>query len=325
LGNRKIYCEISKDETLWKTITSIDNTAEGEPLTVRIGKSSRTGGSDDNQPHQGELMRSHVLEYAAYGATEAAVAKHPDSSISLTVHYNLYDGLPLISKWITVRNKSSKNIHLNSFTSEILAYVERDSRVEISKLPDIEKRPNMHIESDYEFHGMDAESANAVIHHEFDRQYTSQVNYRLNTKCLLKTYLPKGGPDIDIAAGASFESFRVYEMPYDSYDRQRQGLYRNMMYRTIAPWTQENPLMHHVKPAKWKSVKNAIDQAAEVGFEMIIMTFGSGFNIENDSDKYLKEMKKFADYAHSKGIRIGGYSLLASRRGRRQRCCFPCR
>jgi len=86
------------------------------------------------------------------------------------------------------------------------------------------------------------------------------------------------------------------------------------MYRTVAPWITENPLMMHVRWSDWKSVKSAIDQCAEVGFEMVILTFGSGFNIENESEDYLAQMKKYSDYATSKGIEIGGYSLLASRR-----------
>lgn len=69
----------------------------------------------------------------------------------------------------------------------------------------------------------------------------------------------------------------------------------------------------HVRNADNASVKKAIDQCAEVGFEMVIMTFGSGFEIENDSPENLGRMKKLADYAHEKGIALGGYSLLASR------------
>ena len=47
---------------------------------------------------------------------------------------------------------------------------------------------------------------------------------------------------------------------------------------------------------------------------MVILTFGSGFDIERDSKRYTAEMRDYADYAHGKGIEIGGYSLLASRR-----------
>lgn len=81
----------------------------------------------------------------------------------------------------------------------------------------------------------------------------------------------------------------------------------------MAPWTQENPIFMHVRQSDEASVKAAIDQCAAVGFEMVIMTFGSGFDIENDSPEYLNLMKRIRDYAASKGIAIGGYSLLASR------------
>ena len=47
---------------------------------------------------------------------------------------------------------------------------------------------------------------------------------------------------------------------------------------------------------------------------MVILTFGSGFNIENNSAEYLAKMTQYAEYARRKGIEIGGYSLLASRR-----------
>ena len=47
---------------------------------------------------------------------------------------------------------------------------------------------------------------------------------------------------------------------------------------------------------------------------MLILSFGSGFNIENDSPEYIESCKALAEYAQTKGIEIGGYSLLASRR-----------
>ena len=46
---------------------------------------------------------------------------------------------------------------------------------------------------------------------------------------------------------------------------------------------------------------------------MVIMTFGSGFDIENEAPAYLAQIKSLADYARGKGIALGGYSLLASR------------
>ena len=161
------------------------------------------------------------------------------------------------------------------------------------------------------------------MHWETDPDYKSQVNYLRLTPCLLKVS-PEIGPAQEVAAGESFQTFRTFVLPYDSYERERQGLSLRKMYRKLAPWTTENPLMMHARFADWEQVKKAIDQCAEVGFEMVILTFGSGFNIEDDSETYVAKMKKYADYARSKGVEIGGYSLLASRKiGNEQDVVMP--
>ena len=124
---------------------------------------------------------------------------------------------------------------------------------------------------------------------------------------------PPIGPQAVIGPGESFESFVVFELLHDTTERERRGLAVRRAYRVLAPWTQENPILMHVRSARPEAVKAAVDQCAKVGFEMVIMTFGSGFNIENNKPEYLTQMKELADYAQSKGIALGGYSLLASR------------
>ncbi|MEZ4829916.1 MAG: hypothetical protein R3C61_27080 [Bacteroidia bacterium] len=173
--------------------------------------------------------------------------------------------------------------------------------------------PNIHVETDFAFASMYSMDANHhVVHWETDPDYHTQVSYLKVTPCLLKVK-PELGPDETILDNETFTSFRTYIMPHDSYDRERQGLAQRRLYRVLAPWSTENPLMMHARFADWEKVKTAIDQCAEVGFEMVILTFGSGFNIEDDSEAYLEKMKQYADYAKSKGVEIGGYSLLASR------------
>ncbi|MBK8503050.1 MAG: alpha-galactosidase [Saprospiraceae bacterium] len=233
------------------------------------------------------------------------------ADILITVHYELYDGLPVIGKWISVANQGDNSVLINDFSSEILAAVEYSHSVDTrnTNVPS----SNIHVETDFAFGSMDADDANShVVHWLPDPDYLTQVNYLRNNPCLLKVS-PTVGPEYNLKPGDTFRSFRTFILPYDSYDRERQGLARRRMYRKLAPWSTENPLMMHVRYADWESVKTAIDQAAEVGFEMLILTFGSGFNIENDSPEYIAEMKKYADYAKSKGLEIGGYSLLASR------------
>jgi len=68
-----------------------------------------------------------------------------------------------------------------------------------------------------------------------------------------------------------------------------------------------------VRRAERELLRKAVDQCADVGFEMIIYTFGSGLEMENTDPAYLEQIKADVDYAHAKGIQVGGYSLLASR------------
>jgi hypothetical protein len=235
--------------------------------------------------------------------------KHPPEGLEVEVHYELYDGLPLVSKWIVVRNDPAKAVRLNSFVSEILAAVEFESYVDDNPRWEL---PSLYVETDYAFGGMGSKGGNRGVHWRADPEYLSQVNYNRNTPCLMECRPPQG-PDQEIAPGGSFESFRAFELAHDTTERERKGLAQRRMYRTIAPWVTENPVLMHVRSAKPDAVKLAIDQCAEVGFQMVILTFGSGFNFESRDQKYQAQVKELADYGKPKGIVLGGYSLCSSR------------
>ena len=231
------------------------------------------------------------------------------AGITVYIHYEMYDGIPLLAKWLSIENGSHSRMRLNRFTNEILAAVEYESSVNSGRW----EHPNIHVESDYEFGGgMTSGTCNQTAHWTPDPDYTTQVNYKLETPCLLQVHPPLG-PDVDILPGKTFESYRTYELVFDSTDRERKGLAQRRMYRTIAPWAIENPIFMHVTSIKPEVVKPAIDQAADVGFEMVILSFGSGFNPENQEPKNIQAMKDLHEYATEKGIVLGGYSLLASR------------
>ena len=98
----------------------------------------------------------------------------------------------------------------------------------------------------------------------------------------------------------------------DSYDRERRGLAIRKMYSTIAPWTTANPIFMHLVSKNDEEVRTAIDQCAATGYEALILSFGSHLNMEDTSAANIEQWKRTADYAHSKGIKIGGYSLFSS-------------
>ena len=288
----------------------------GEPLKVRIGKMDAQGGDRDDSK-VGDLVRTTVRNFRAYGSLDPQILADSEreqqnlKNLTVSVHYELYDGIPAYAKWITIHNEGEQLVTVNRFVSEILAAVEYTSRVEERGV--YYPVPNMHVETDYAFGGFDVACASQnSVEWLPDPDYKTQVMGVFTTPCLLQVG-PKVGPEQDILPGQTFSTFVTYVIPFDSYDRERNGLAQRRLYRTVAPWTTENPLMMHLNTSDWESVKSAIDQCAEVGFDMVIMSFGSRFNIEDSTAANLAEMKKYADYARSKGIDIGGYSLLSSR------------
>ncbi|WP_460640033.1 alpha-galactosidase [Larkinella harenae] len=233
--------------------------------------------------------------------------------VEVVVHYALYDRIPTLSKWITIDNKSGKPLHIDQVINEILATPEEESAV-VGKPDQMKKPQRIYIENNFAFNNaMRYELSDQASHWKTDSLYTSQVNYDFQTPCLLEVY-PTLGVGIELEPNQSFTSIRTYELLLDSYDRERNGLARRQFYRTVAPWTTQNPIFMHLVSTDPAVVRNVIDQCAETGYEMVILSFGSGLNMEDDSPDNIRKFKELADYAHSKKIKLGGYSLFSSRR-----------
>lgn len=289
--------------------------ADGAPLAVRVGKTDRRGGAGDEIRAGAEWSRCRIAGVRVFGPFDPAVARQETGTgrrdLRVSVHYELYDGLPCWSKWITISNGTDRAVTLDRFSSEVLAVVERTA--EVDELSDGRTPPNVHVETDMAFGGMMAAGANRRSFRWLpDPDFHTQVNYEKKTPCLLDVG-PDLGPAQQIPPGGTFESFRAWVLPHDSTDRERCGLALRRLYRVIAPWTTENPLMMHLVSSKGAAVTNAIDQCAAVGFEMLILSFGSGFDMENEQPATVGRAAEWAAYAHRKGIEIGSYSLLASR------------
>ena len=224
--------------------------------------------------------------------------------VKVDLHYEIYDGAPIIGKWLIVKNETGRAIMLDKFTLEELAFVEYES--DVDHVP-ASSAGSIHVESDW------AQVSCGTTFWGTDPKYTSQVNYGLQTQCFLTVKLPNDGPAQEIPSGERFESFRNWLMPFDSQERERKGLFLRHFKRILAPWTTDNPIFLHLTSTKLEDVKTAIEQCVETGYEMIILSFGSGLDMEDESEENISKFKEYVDLAHSKGIEIGGYSLLASR------------
>jgi hypothetical protein len=302
-------CEASQDGQTFKPVARV--ACPKTPSALRVGKVGR-GGVDYPDAKGDPLIRCHVLRVALYAAEPADLAPPPARTDlpEVEVHYALYDGLPLFEKWLTIRNTTAKPVRVNKTIVETLKVEENESATE----PNINwELPSLYVETDYAYLSMNGKSANKhSVRWLPDSSYHTQVSYPMETPCLLECG-PEFGPDTDVAPGGELTSIRCFELLRDGNDRERRGLAQRRLYRTIAPWSQENPVMVHLISSDPGAIRRIVDQAAEVGVEMIILSFGSGMNLESRDPNYWAKYREVADYARSKGIAIGGYSLLASR------------
>jgi hypothetical protein len=315
-----IFFDAKQQGGSWSTYHSIPAPKdEGEPTAFRVGKMDISGGAKDHGT-PGEIGRLRIMSFAAWSDLDdtafAETQKKLDrvKNLKVSVHYEIYDGIPSLSKWITVNNGSDQTIDIQKFSSEVLAVVEYENRVEFREGAALNKPDSLHVETDYAFGGFMPDNAmRHSVHWEPDPEFSTQVNYLRMQPALLRVG-PTRGPAQLVEPGETFQSFRAFELAYDSTERERRGLSLRKMYRKLAPWVTENPLILHVTSTNEEVVKTAMDQAAECGFEIVSLSFGSGLNMEDESDENIAKFKSLTDYARSKGLDLGGYSLLSSRR-----------
>lgn len=245
-----------------------------------------------------------MLTFTLRGTNE-----HKDLIIKLNIV--VYDKIPVIRKDFEIVNQSSRPVNIDRFCLEQLAFAEPESPG--GGNPDKFRLPNIHVESDYACGGEFMERETDITEKWVsDPLYTSQRNYPMATPCILEVSPPLG-PDYTVQPNKSFGSFKTYLMPFDSDDRERKGLFKRRFHYSVAPWATENPIFMHLTSSDPSVIRTAIDQCAETGYEMVIISFGSGLNAEDVSEANLAKYKALVDYGRSKNIELGCYSLLSSR------------
>lgn len=234
------------------------------------------------------------------------------AGLEVSINYELYDGMPLIVKSLSIKNSGAHSFKINRVVNEVLGMVEEESTVDgvADKLPPPQ---GIYFETNYAYNNsMRYPQSDQTSHWKIDSTYTSQVNYRLQTPVVFENYEEKA-PGIDLNPGESFKSVRTHEMLMNSYDREARGLAVRKMYGAVAPWTLANPIFMHLVSKNDEQVRTAIDQCVTTGYEAVILSFGSYLNLEDTSAENIKKWTKIAAYAHSKNVKIGCYSLFSSR------------
>ena len=227
------------------------------------------------------------------------------------VHYELYQGIPLVSKWITVKNNNNDTkVTLSSVTVETLSVNREFAPIGNSyggpAFDSSSPQGNLHVEANIP-HGVDITWNTDVLD-------TLATDAGATKPQLNVSYA--SGPGVHLHGDVTFESFRVMMMLLGAHDDvQRKSLSRLQIVRRLAPWTSENPIFFHSMETSSDAMRQVVDQMDEVGFEMMIYSFGSGYTFETHNTTYLNRFKSDIAYANSKNIEVGGYDLICLDRG----------
>ena len=292
----------------------------GAPVKFRVGKLGyrRAGlllpkGKDrvhcPNPP--GEWTLSHLHEVtcrlppSAGGGKSAETASLPDVEIA----YEIYDGVPAMSKSIKIVNGTTNSVIVDSFASECVKLVER---------PYMDQRGpahfNIHVESDYSvdcagrIHG----DENRNVRFLPDPNYGTQIDFKRTSQALLEVG-PAVGPAQIVKPGETFDGIRAYELVFDSTDKTRRELTFCRFYRTLVPWAMENPLVFHCTDSSFAGLSNGVEQCAAAGFDICTASFRCGFDMENTDPVYIDATAAVSRYARLKGVALGAYSLTTCR------------
>jgi hypothetical protein len=255
--------------------------------------------------------------------TAPACAPIEHQSVVVTVVYAVYDGLPVYEKHIVVANRGgTKSVVVQNLTTDVL-YATNEA---LGYFPSIIKglitasTATGRIQMTSEMTrggdaGPDGIMRGTTMLDPDGRCQTCSYQSR-GVQFLASQYPIGPGAEVGPAGfhGTNFSSYHTYVLLHDSDDSERQGLAVRKMYRTLAPQITENPIFMHLTDTSAAGIIKAVDQCVKVGFEMIIMSFGSGLNMESKDPAYIQTVAKSVAYAHSKNISIGGYNLMSSSR-----------
>lgn len=234
--------------------------------------------------------------------------KAPDSApydhrnIQVCIHYEMYDGLPAMSKWISlsvIRDESLGKVAASVYSVEILSVNQQWSQ----------RSPWDGPYNTYQW-----------LFIETDQAHGSQANWKAEPNVKIAgAFIPWVNVTYDVHRGYvpsvrlqsnGLETFHVHELAHGASDETRRALGRHRLMRLLAPHIQENPIYFHLTRSDTVSFRKAVEQLAEVGFEMVIYSFGSGFNMESDNDTYIAGIKEDIEFANNHGIEVGGYDLI---------------
>ena len=79
---------------------------------------------------------------------------------------------------------------------------------------------------------------------------------------------------------------------HDSAEAERVGLGIRALHRTLTPQLTESPLYLHCTRTDRDGLHQCLDQSADVGLDMVILSFGTNQDHESEDERYVAAMRR---------------------------------
>lgn len=234
-----------------------------------------------------------TIEDVHYEPTKCATEKMPypapgkgmrlvygDGDFEYHVIYEIFDDIPVICKRLHIVNRSGKKAVINRYVSDVLQIDEADYSM---------------------FYGETNYNGGCAL----NSNRTLSVRYENGILRMMFDV----GPDADLKDGETFTGLRSYELVHTAKYYEQKMIEVKEMYRHIAPWVLESPFIYHILSDNSFRLRKAMDEISEIGFDAIIQSFGSKVELESTREGYIKKHRSIYDYAKSRGLEVGGYTL----------------
>ena len=307
------------------------------PTQPRFNWTVGSRGADPSIPWPPPGLRVETLFAGAGGSAW--------SGVSAKVIYEIYDGIPLIAKWLEVSGSAGSAAVLDGAVVEDLAlnppfspiasaaYAGQAEDVP-SGVPIYPGAGKLLAISDFQY-GCTVARTNDVVTRggsagSTQPRLTASDDPGLNFSLASATWttmriyelLLDDGPEQGVPAPL-YPSSETYfgctlgpcanpgsGTPFEGGINERRGLAMRRFLLIVAPQVAEAPLQYHLVASDSASTRAACDQMSSVGWEMLVQSYGSGANIESTDPAYIARVKGDVAYCASKGVEVGMYDLI---------------
>jgi hypothetical protein len=267
-----------------------------------------------------ELSGSHYDVYIRAGPTLAT------KNVTVALHYEVYDGVALIKKWLTVTQAAvSTPVVVSDMTIELLR-APNFAPDQITVFQIVANNPTPFSQQIVPEVSQSFPGRTEQLWFT-DPDWDACCDSELHVPYSYYTFLRAGyGPDVTfggltgpgalVSAAQPFESIAVRLLFHDTSDWERQGIATRRMQEALTPQLMESPTYYMMTDiSSTAAFQLALTQAAAAKMQMVVVGYGAaGYcgmcpgQLQNAT--WVAWFKAQVDFGRSLGVGVSAYTLM---------------